>query len=258
MRKVLVKVGGATLDQEGVIGELAEDMVRTEEASFVVVHGGGKEIDKYLNLLQREFAFHQGLRVTDAEAVEVVEMVLSGRVNKRIVTTFQHHGLRAIGISGKDLGLLQAEKLFQDGIDLGFVGRIKKVNPGIIELCMDWSILPVISPISWGEDGHTYNVNADHAAGKIAKAISADDLFYLTDVEGVYICGCKVDQLTAQEAEGVIDRGEVSGGMVPKLRSAADALQGGVKRVHIVGWQGQGTLIQELYGNASAGTVVVP
>lgn len=255
--KAVVKVGGAVLDREGIIDNLAKDLAKARGVSFVVVHGGSKEITKYLNLLQKEPTFYRGLRITDSEAVKVVEMILSGLINKGIVTTFQRYGLRAIGISGKDLGLFQAEKLFKDGVDLGFVGQIMEVNPEIIDICLAEGILPVISPVSFGEDGHTYNVNADHAAGEIAKAIGADDLVYLTDVEGIYISGRKVDRLTSKETGESIARGEVSGGMIPKLRSAIDALGQGVGRVHIVGWQGEGTLIRELHENASRGTVVV-
>ena len=175
-RSIVVKLGGATIEQDGVIEELAADLRDMPSVFPIIVHGGGSEIGRYLELLGKEFTFVEGLRVTDADMVEVVEMVLSGKVNKQLVSRFQHCGINALGVSGKDMGLLRAERYQKNGNDIGFVGEIVEVNTTLFDICASHRVTPVVSPISEGANGETYNVNADHAALDIARAVSCDDI----------------------------------------------------------------------------------
>jgi acetylglutamate kinase len=254
MKTVLVKVGGSTLDDPGLIAELADDLVRMQSAHPIVVHGGGKDISRALDRLGKPTEFVDGLRVTDAEAMETVEMVLSAQVNKRLVRAVIAEGGRAVGLSGIDSALFRA-KPYGDG-RLGFVGQIDAVNPTIIHALINDGFLPIVSPISLGTDGLPYNVNADHAAADLAMALPVDDLLFITDVPGVLVEGLPVPELSVADAENLIAAGQITGGMIPKVRSCAEAVLRGVKRVHVLAWQGPKTISEHLGGHQRHGTVI--
>ncbi len=257
MKTVCIKIGGSTVDAEGLLLELGRSIHQLLTDSFpIIVHGGGKDIARQLKLLNREFTFIEGMRVTDAEMVKIVQMVLSGDVNKRIVNALLTEGVQAAGCSGVDSSLFTASKMLINGQDIGFVGQIKKVNPALIDLCKTAGIVPVVSPISRDSAGCIYNVNADLAAGELAMAIRADDLIFVSDVPGVLIEGAVRKEIRISEIESLIEQGHITGGMVPKLRSAADAVNRGVGRVHICGWHDSATLRNELTGGATSGTVI--
>ncbi len=257
-RSIVVKLGGATIEQDGVIEELAADLLDMPSVFPIIVHGGGSEIGRYLELLGKEFTFVEGLRVTDADMVEVVEMVLSGKVNKQLVSRFQHCGINALGVSGKDMGLLRAERYQKNGNDIGFVGEIVEVNTTLFDICASHRVTPVVSPISEGANGETYNVNADHAALDIARAVACDDVVFISDVAGIYRSdGRPVRRLTPELADALVEAGEITGGMIPKVRSALECLSYGVRRARIIAWHGPGTLLKELSSeNSLYGTVV--
>lgn len=257
-KKIVIKLGGATIEQAGVIEELAGDLRGMSSVFPIIVHGGGSEIGRYLKMLGKEFKFVKGLRVTDGDMVEIVEMVLSGKMNKQLAARLQRCGLKALGVSGKDMGLLRAEKYLQDGTDIGFVGEIAEVDTTLFDMCAAYGVVPVVSPISFGADGETFNVNADHAALDVARAVACDDIVFISDVEGIYReNGDIIRRLTPTLAEQLIDAGEITGGMIPKVASALDCLEHGVKRARIIAWKGPGTLKKELAGEESLfGTVV--
>ncbi|OQB34990.1 MAG: Acetylglutamate kinase [Candidatus Latescibacteria bacterium ADurb.Bin168] len=250
----LIKIGGSTLDSPGLIGELASDLARLGAGRTILVHGGGKDINRALDRLGQPTMFVDGLRVTDAAAVETVEAVLSAQVNKRLVRALLAAGARAVGISGVDGALLRARP-YGDG-RLGFVGAIEKVDPAVLVAVLNAGFLPVVSPISVGGDGLAYNVNADHAAAEIAMAMKVDDLVFVTDVPGVLVGGGTLPLLTGADAEKLIANGQITGGMIPKVRSCVEAVRRGVGRVHILSWDGAATISEHLAGVRSHGTVI--
>lgn len=255
--KIVVKMGGSTLDTEDMLVKFAGGIsLLPEDCRVVIVHGGGRDIARQLEKMGREFTFVDGLRVTDDEVIDVVEMVLSGLVNKWITRALERCGRRAVGISGTDCGLFHVEKLMVRNIDLGYVGAIKEVNTELIELLIEWGIVPVVSPVSIGPDHRAYNVNADHAACRLAEEWKADDLIYITDVPGITIGGVLRDKILVGEVEELIDTGEITGGMIPKLMNAASAVQQGVKRVHIIGWDGPGSIRDSINADRHFGTVI--
>jgi len=256
-KKLVVKMGGSTLDTENVLAQFAEAVnLVPSEYDVVVVHGGGKDIGRQIERLGRGFRFIDGLRVTDDEVIDVVEMVLSGLVNKWIVRALEKQGVRAVGISGTDLGLFHAEKLVVNGGDLGYVGAIERVNTELIEMLISHSITPVVSPVSLGPGHQAYNVNADHAAGRLAEFWNADDLIYITDVSGITIQEKLRNSIHVSEVEALIDSGEVTGGMIPKLINSADAVHEGVGRVHIIGWKGSDSIVDSLKSGKHWGTTI--
>jgi acetylglutamate kinase len=257
MGMALIKIGGSTIDTVGLLGEFADSVAEFCGTHLpVIVHGGGKDIARQLDSLNREFSFVEGMRVTDAESVKVVQMVLSGDVNKRIVNELILKRVPAIGLSGVDGGLFTASRMLVKGQDIGFVGEIAQIDDNIIEVLFRAGYIPVISPVSRGVDGAFYNVNADLAAGELAKSLEVEDLIFISDVPGVKIGGAVRKVIRTAEIEGLIAGGDVTGGMIPKLRSAADAIKNGVGRVHICGWNGGNTLINELTEDKSTGTVI--
>jgi acetylglutamate kinase len=257
MNIVCIKIGGATLDTPGIFQELASSIREISKEYFpVIVHGGGKDIARQLDLQKKEYRFVEGMRVTDADTVGVVQMVLSGDVNKRIVNALQTRGVDAIGISGVDCGLFSASRMLIKGQDIGFVGVIDKVDTRIIELCMHNRITVVVSPISRDDKGNIYNVNADLAAGELAKKCKARHLVFVSDVPGVLIDNNVRRSIAIPEIEGLIASGQIKGGMAPKVRSAAEAVRAGVKNIHICGWNGSGTLARELNVKTMTGTVI--
>ncbi|MFW6245544.1 MAG: acetylglutamate kinase [Fibrobacterota bacterium] len=257
MGTVVIKIGGSTVDAEGLLRELGQSIrMLTGEDFPIVVHGGGKDIARQLDKMNKEFTFVEGMRVTDAEMVKIVQMVLSGDVNKRIVNALLTENVPAFGFSGLDGNLFTASKMLVKGRDIGFVGRIENVNSSVIDFSRKAGLVPVISPISRGHDGAVYNVNADLAAGELAKALKADDLIFVSDVTGVMVDDTVRHEIRTSDIEELISAGHITGGMVPKLRSAAQAVQKGVKRVHICGWKDSTTLRNELTRGESAGTVI--
>ncbi len=257
MEKVVIKMGGSTLDSENILEEFAAAVALVpKEYRVVVVHGGGKDIGRQLARMGREFTFVNGLRVTDDETIDQVEMVLSGLVNKWITRALEREGLRAAGISGTDLGLFRAEKMVVPEGDLGYVGTIHAVNPEILDILLDRDIVPVVSPISIGPDVRAYNVNADHAAQKLAEVWKADHLVYITDVPGIKVGGEVRETIRLDEVNGLIECGEVTGGMIPKLRSCSSAVMNGVGRVHIIGWKGRESIVDSLRSDCGWGTSI--
>lgn len=257
MKTVCIKIGGATVDAEGLLRELARSIKTLLPDSMpIIIHGGGKDIAKHLELLNKEFTFIEGMRVTDTEMVKIVQMVLSGDVNKRIVNALLLEGVNAVGFSGVDGNLFEASKMLMRGQDIGFVGKIEKVNTEIISIFSQNKIIPVVSPISRDNSGCIYNVNADLAASELAMALKADDLVFISDVPGVLINNNVVKEIRTSEIEDLITRGHITGGMIPKLRSASDAVNRGVGRVHICGWENSETLHNELTNSNSSGTVI--
>jgi acetylglutamate kinase len=250
----VVKLGGTATDDEATLDEQLGDIVALAPRGRVIVHGGGAEIGRILERLGLPFRFVDGLRVTDGRAVGAVEMVLSGAVNKRIVGRLSALGGRAIGLSGRDMGLLRAEPKRHPTEDLGRVGRIERVDAELLRLLLSHGIIPVVSPISAGPDWEAFNVNADEAALAIGVALGCDDLVFVTDVPGVYVEGALKRRILTGEVEALVAAGQITGGMIPKLRSARDAVGAGVGRVHIMGWAGAGSLCRQLAGDAADGT----
>ena len=257
MKTICIKIGGATVDATGLLQELGQSIARLLPATFpIIVHGGGKDIAQMLDKLGKEYTFVEGMRVTDAEMVSIVQMVLSGNVNKRIVNILLKEGISAAGFSGVDANLFEASKMLMRGHDIGLVGKIDAVNPALIEALRPHKIVPVISPLSRDAAGTIYNVNADLAASELAMGIKADDLVFISDVPGVMVDDVVLKEIRTTEIEGLISRGHVTGGMIPKLRSAADAVHRGVKRVHICGWRDSATLQKQLTRDVATGTVI--
>jgi acetylglutamate kinase len=235
----LIKVGGAELKEGPELAELVGVIARlVAEAGVIVVHGGGAEIADLQQRLGIEPHFVDGLRVTDEKSLWVAEMVLSGTVNKRLTACLVTHGVRALGLSGVDAGLLRAQRLRHPKGDLGRVGEITEVHTDYLADLLSLGFTPVISPISLGTDGQPFNVNADHAALAIASALRVDEAFFLTDVPGVLCDGAVLPELSALEAQRLIDTGTITGGMIPKVRSALRAIEGGVGAVWITNLAG--------------------
>ena len=258
METVCIKVGGSTLDAPGFLADFAASVAAISKDFFpVIVHGGGKDIGRQLELLKKEYKFVEGMRVTDAETVGAVQMVLSGDVNKRIVNALQTAGTNCLGISGVDCNLLSAARMTVKGQDIGFVGILEAVDTRIIDLCQKNGIVPVVSPISRDSDGNIYNVNADLAASEIAKALHAGHLVFISDVAGVLVDGKVRRTIKTSEVEDLISAGHIKGGMMPKVRGARESVENGVAQVHICGWNGKETLGNELTLKKSSGTVVL-
>lgn len=258
METVLIKIGGSTLDAPDFLPQMAESIKGIAESFFpIIVHGGGKDIARQLDLQNKEYSFVEGMRVTDAHTVGVVQMVLSGDVNKRIVNALQTSGVKSIGISGVDCGFLIASRMLVKGRDIGFVGQIDAIDMTIIDLCRKNGIVAVVSPISRDAHGNIYNVNADLAASEIAKKCRAEHLLFVSDVPGVKIDNTVKNIIKISEIEALIASGQITGGMAPKVRGAAEAVFAGVKQVHICGWNGPGTLSNELGGSTMTGTVIL-
>ena len=258
-KTVVIKYGGSAMTdpllRQSVIGDIA--YLKTVGINPVVVHGGGPEINKALKVEGIEPEFKNGLRVTDAKTVKTVEKVLSGDVNKAIVSDFQKHNTPAVGISGKDGFLIEAKKSPED---IGFVGEVFKINPKIIQTLIDSSFVPVISPIGTSESGETFNINADHVAVEIAIALKAVKLVFLTDTDGVRKDesdpSTLLSKITPSEIDAMIKNKDITGGMIPKVKSCAKAIQSGVKSVHIINGKINHSLLLEIYTNDGIGTII--
>ena len=236
---IVVKYGGSAMSNEELQRNVIKDVTLLKLVGFkpIIVHGGGKEISRWVGKVGKEAQFVNGLRVTDDETMEIAEMVL-GRVNKRLVTMVEELGVKAVGLSGKDGQMLQVEKKYSEGQDIGFVGNITSVNPKILFDLLEKGYLPIVSPIGLDDDYATYNINADDAACAIAKAVGADKLVFLTDIEGLYKDindkESFISHITVSEAEKLIEDGFIGGGMLPKLNNCTSAVANGVNRVHIL------------------------
>lgn len=256
---IVVKYGGSAMSNPELQRNVIKDVTLLKLVGFkpIIVHGGGKEISRWIEKVGKEPEFVNGLRVTDDETMEIAEMVL-GKVNKSLVTMVQELGVKAVGISGKDGGLLQCEKKYSDGKDIGYVGNITKVDTKILLDLLEKDFLPIVSPIGIDENFTTYNINADDAACAIAKAVKAEKLAFLTDVEGVYRDfndkSSFISHLTATEAEELISSGVIGGGMLPKLNNCTDAIKEGVSRVHILDGRIAHCLLLEIFTNEGVGT----
>jgi len=258
-KSIVVKYGGSVFRDEGLKHELAKDLVLMKYIGMnpVLVHGGGPEIDKLLDRLGRKAQFVEGMRVTDAETMEVVEMVLVGKINKEIVSLINHHGGKAVGLCGKDADLIRARKL--EGVqDVGQVGEVIGINTRVIEILDQDRFIPVIAPVGVGEAGESYNINADVAAGKLAAALGAEKLVYLTDVDGILDeAGRLVSTLSCAQAEELIQQGVIIRGMLPKVRACLAALRAGVPKAHIINGRVPHALLLELFTDKGIGTQIV-
>jgi len=262
-RKIIViKYGGSAMVDEELKQHVIQDVTLLKLVGFkpIIVHGGGKEISKWVKKAGMVPEFVNGLRKTDAATMEVAEMVLN-RVNKSLVQMVQALGVNAVGISGKDGGLLKVEKKLSDGQDIGYVGEVKEVNPKLLEDLLEKDFLPIVCPIGIDDAFETYNINADDAACAIAKALKAEKLAFLTDIEGV----CKdpkdkstlISELTVDEARALISDGFVQGGMLPKLNNCIDAIEAGVNRVHILDGRIAHCILLEIFTNRGIGTALI-
>lgn len=260
--KIVVKYGGSAMLDENLKYNVIRDiaMLKLVGLKPIVVHGGGKEISKWVEMIGKEPEFVNGLRVTDAETMEIAEMVLS-KVNKGLVQMMQKLGVNAVGISGKDAGLMTVTKKFPGGKDIGYVGEVTSVDSKILDTLIDNDYVPVIAPIGSSEEFESYNVNADDAACAVAKAINAEKLVFLTDIEGVFIDPNDKDTLISEmdvtEAKSFIEKGIVGGGMLPKLTNCIDAIENGVSRVHVLDGRVEHCLLLEFFTEKGIGTAIL-
>lgn len=262
-RKIIViKYGGSAMADEELKRTVIQDAVFLKLAGFkpIIVHGGGKEISSWLGRIGKKPEFVNGLRVTDDETMEVAEMVLN-KVNKSLVQLVGELGVKAAGISGKDGMLLKCEKKLSNGQDIGHVGNVTEVDPKIIYDLLEKDFLPIICPIGFDDDHESYNVNADDAACAIAKALKAEKLVFLTDVEGVYRDfndkSSLISELHLSEAHKLIDSGVMGGGMLPKLNNCVEAVESGVSRVHIMDGRTPHCLLLEIFTDKGIGTAIL-
>jgi len=259
---VVVKYGGSAMIDKKLEQSMMKDVALLKLVGMhpVIVHGGGKEISKWVALSGKESEFVEGLRVTDEDTMEIAEMVLS-KVNKHLVAMIEKLGVKAAGISGKDGATLKVDKKTVNGHDIGFVGQIKEVNTSLIQTLIENDFVPVIAPIGLDDKFNTYNINADDAACAIAEALDAEKLAFMTDIEGV----CKdpsdkstlISSLTVEEAYKMIEDGYIGGGMIPKIKNCIDAVENGVKRVYILDGRKEHCLLLEFFTKKGIGTAIV-
>jgi acetylglutamate kinase len=257
-KTIVIKYGGNAMEDDALKSSFARDIVLLKLVGLnpVIVHGGGPQIDELLGKLGKGREFVDGMRVTDAETMKVVEMVLGGAVNKEIVALINQHGGRAIGVTGKDDGLIRARKL-PSKKDLGFVGEVAAVRPDVIKHLEDGGFIPVIAPIGIDEAGQSYNINADLVAGKIASVLKAEKLILLTNTAGVLDKAGKVmTGMTYQQVDDLIADGTISGGMLPKIDCALGAVKSGVKTAHIIDGRVQHAVLLELFTDEGVGTLI--
>lgn len=262
-RKVIVvKYGGSAMVDEKLKKSVISDVTLLKLVGFkpIIVHGGGKEISKWVGKVGKEPEFINGLRVTDEETMEIAEMVL-GRVNKSLVSMVESLGVKAIGISGKDGGLLKVKKKYSDGKDIGYVGEISEVDPQILFDMMEKDFLPIICPVGLDDEFNTYNINADDAACAVARAVGANKLAFLTDIEGLYRDfndkSSLISEIKVSEAKELIAGGTIGGGMLPKLSNCIDAIEAGVSRVHIIDGRIPHSILMEIFSDRGVGTAIL-
>ena len=259
---IVVKYGGSAMVDEELKRKVIQDVVLLKLVGFkpIIVHGGGKEISKWVTKSGMEPRFVNGLRVTDEPTMEIAEMVLN-KVNKSLVSLIEELGVKACGISGKDGGMLKVEKKLSGGEDIGYVGENTDVDTTLVTSLLKDDFLPVICPIGYDEDFHSYNINADDAACAIARAVSAEKLAFLTDIEGVYRDyndkNTLISELSVSEARELLNGGTIGGGMLPKLNNCIDAIEHGVSRVHILDGRIPHCLLLEIFTNKGIGTAIL-
>ena len=259
---IVVKYGGSAMVDEELKKNVIKDVVLLKLVGFkpIIVHGGGKEISRWLGKVGMEPRFINGLRVTDENTMEVAEMVLN-KVNKELVSMIESLGVRGVGISGKDGGLLKVERKLTGGQDIGYVGEVREANPKVLYDLLEKDFLPVVCPIGMDGDFHSYNINADDAASAIAESMNAEKLAFLTDIEGVYADredpSSLISELTLEDAAKLISEGHVGGGMIPKLQNCIDAINNGVSRVHILDGRIPHCLLLEIFTNKGIGTAIL-
>jgi acetylglutamate kinase len=264
-KSVVIKYGGAAMEQAHLKDSFALDVILLQLVGIspVIVHGGGPQIGALMKRLGKEPQFVGGMRVTDEETVEIVEMVLVGKINKEIVGLINHHGGKAVGLSGKDGGLLTAHRRLHrlpsgETVDIGLVGEVERVNPEAIRLLEEHGFIPVIAPVGVGGGGETYNINADLVAGEVAAALGAEKLIHLTDVEGIKgTDGHLVSTLARKDAERLMQAGIIDGGMLPKVESSLRALEGGTAKAHIIDGRLPHAILLELFTREGIGTEIV-
>lgn len=259
---IVVKYGGSAMVDEELKRQVIQDVVLLKLVGFkpIIVHGGGKEISKWVGKVGMEAEFVNGLRVTDEATMEIAEMVLN-KVNKSLVQLVNELGVKAVGISGKDAMMLKCDKKYSDGADIGFVGDIREINPQLIYDLLEKDFLPIICPIGYDDNYLSYNINADDAACAIATAVQAEKLAFLTDVEGLYRDfedkDSLISRMTASEAQEFVNSGALGGGMLPKLQNCIDAIDQGVSRVHILDGRIPHCLLLEVFTNKGIGTAIL-
>lgn len=260
-RVMVIKFGGNAMTSPELFDRFAEDIVLMHSVGIrpVIVHGGGPQIGEWLRRLGKSSEFVDGQRVTDSETLEVVQMVLIGKVNSDIVSALNVHGPVAVGLSGQDAGLIEAEARHPD---LGFVGDVTGINPTIIERLLAMDLIPVVSTVGSDSDGQAYNINADAVASAIAEALGADKLIFLTDVPGLLADVSDTDSLITEvsvaQVPGLVDDGTISGGMVPKIAGCVEAIDNGVAGVHLIDGRVPHVLLLELFTDRGVGTMVTP
>jgi acetylglutamate kinase len=266
----VIKYGGHAMGEESLARQFARDVILMKQVGInpIVVHGGGPQIGKMLERLKIKSSFIDGLRVTDAATVEIVEMVLSGSINKQIVTAINDAGGKAIGLSGKDANLIRAKRVsrkvkdpdsnIERVLDLGFVGEPSEIDPSILDTLYESDIIPVIAPIGYGENGETYNINADTVAGAIAAAIEACKLMILTDVVGVLDKDkALLSELSVKDARKLMKNGTITGGMIPKIETCIHAVENGCEAAHILDGRTAHVLLVETFTEHGAGTMIL-
>lgn len=263
-RTMVIKYGGAAMVDEPLKRAVVQDVVLLHLVGIrpVLVHGGGPEISEAMKKLGKEPTFVNGLRVTDAETIEIVEMVLAGKTNKGIVSLIEQYGGKAVGLSGKDGSLFVARRMRSGDTDLGFVGEVVAVNTEVLRPLAEHGFIPVIASVAVGEEGETLNINADHVAGQLAAALRAEKLILLTDVPGLLEDVARpetlLSEVDAQQARELLASGRVERGMIPKVEACLTALQGGVPRAHILDGRRPHVLLSELFTDRGAGTMLYP
>lgn len=268
-KTIVVKYGGNAMVEDELKHSFARDIILMKLVGMnpVVVHGGGPQIGKLLEKIGKESQFFEGMRITDSETMDVVEMVLGGLVNKEIVSLINHHGGKAVGLTGKDAQLIRARKLtFERNnpematpeiIDIGHVGEVEAINGEVVDMLMKGDFIPVIAPIGVGDDNQSYNINADLVAGKLAETLQAEKVIFLTNTAGL------LDQqenvltgLDSQQVDGLIADGTIHGGMLPKIRCALDAVEAGVRSAHIIDGRVPHALLLEIFTDEGVGTLI--
>ena len=268
-KTIVIKYGGNAMVDETLKSGFSRDVVLMKLVGInpVIVHGGGPQIGELLSKIGKQSEFVEGMRVTDSETMDIVEMVLGGLVNKEIVNLINQHGGRAVGLTGKDGDLIRARKLTltrnapelnaPEIIDIGHVGQVASIDPGVVDMLVRGNFIPVVAPIGVGEDGSSYNINADLVAGKMAEVLRAEKLILLTNTAGVLDKQNKVlSGLTAHEVESLIADGTIYGGMLPKVHCALDAVQAGVKAAHIIDGRVEHAVLLELFTDEGVGTLI--
>ncbi|WP_085022401.1 acetylglutamate kinase [Anaerovibrio sp. JC8] len=271
-KTIVIKYGGNAMINEDLKQKVMEDVSLLKYVGMrpVIVHGGGPDITQFLKKVGKQSAFVSGLRVTDEETVEIAEMVLDGKVNSDIVNMLNHRGVKAVGLSGKDAGLIKAQKKLatvydeagqQENVDIGYVGQVASIDTSILDTLLNNGYIPVIAPIGVGEDGESYNINADYVAAEIAGALKAEKLLLLTDTEGVYKDfedkDTFISTLTVAEAKEYIKSGIISGGMIPKIEACLKSIESGTNKVHIIDGRQPHSIILELLTSSGIGTQVI-